>query len=1015
MGLNLNKTLDYASKHYITSPQDPINNVEKIDSNVPYVLANGIHAGTIDLNRWQTTLDAYRGIGLNRYGIYGVAEEDNTATPKFLLTADYIQSYGWGTGVPGEFRVGDNVREEGGFLVGKNYLWYSPVIGLSISGPLLRTISSDTNIILSPTFDNLVEFDLENATWNETGGYGGGPSLIFYQSGSISIKGKKTIDGAAVIRGSIMYKHSVPFPPNTTMLIEAEIYDIDENLITISSSALTSYNIEEWKRHNYILRLGPHDNADSFKIRLVVKNLEAGSYINFDTWNAYRVFQAAIESFDLPEIMPESGKSVIYDLKGIRAYWPDAQGNPQLTFELNAANGNAFFAGNMEVRGYVHSGPVYLVCNPTDPYTPTYHHEIVGCGINTYAIYGIAPNTINNGYYNVGRSKFLLSARNVQFNKDCDKWYWGDKLFAGELRVGNGLYYDTDKHDLFNPLTPTDIYQRVESKDYLWFYPGDRALSTSDQRYYPFLRIRGSMIVNGYVHSGPVYNEDLAHKNLPATIGGCGINQYAIYGIKTIGSGTSEDPYKVGESRFLVSNQNFHFSNFDPYWGDQLFEGEMRVGLNILYDESTDNLVDSLGNSATDYMWFRPSPQGSALPTKFIVKASILADPTSDIPLEAIDGVSGPEDILNDNQQWEDVQLTDVADFLKHSQGSDIQNGLVAHDNYFGFYQSSIEGDLHSWRFKVDNTGKTFIGKYSTIADRRFMYWDGSDLRIEGGLFAYKGFFKDLLYVGDENLGIEIYGGDHANSNQSKMFITDPITGDAINTPYIRSLDVDSGFSKGGWIIQNDGFASYSKISGIGRNLHLTTDTYWQENLTDGTWSKKGTNSYTGFLATYEGLDISDQRPACAIYLHDSPYNTSINNFTFGVGCFKDSDSTYILAMYNYGTTTEQTHKNVRFEFRRLAAAQLHTDSSFWSTGPKGISLQIDPNEPIGFYGATPKVRPHLAFQGSLWEEGTTEDKLNYLADCILQLVQNLGKCTDPDNANPTEGLGLFSWEYLQP
>jgi len=1002
MGLNLNKEIKYTGKHYITNNVDPINNIEKIDSNIPYVLSAGFHAGTIDLDRWQSTLDAYRGIGLNPYGIYGVFEEDNTATPKFLLTANYIKNYGWGTAVPGEFRVGDNVREEKGFLVGKNWLWYTPVKGLNISGPLLRTISSDTNIILSPGFDNLTEFDLENVH-QETDGTN--YYLKFQGSGSVSVIGSKTIDGAVVIRGSVMFKHSIPFSSTASILIEAHIYDINGNFLSISSSTIAPYDVEDWKRHNYVLRLGPSDNADSFILKLIVKDLDPSYYVEVDNWNAYRVFQTAIDSFDLPETLPENGKSVIYDVKGIRAYWPDAQGNPQLTFEISAADGNAFFAGNMEVRGYILSGPVYEMCNPTDPYNPTYHHQIIGVGINEYALFGIAPNTINSGFYNVGRSKFLLAAKSVQFNKDCDKWYWGDTFYASELRIGEGLYYDESKHDLFYPLTPNDVYQRRDANYYLWFYPGDKNLDASNPKFYPFLRLKGSLMINGYVHSGPIYDENFG-KNIPPTIGGCGINQYAIYGIKTIGSGTSEDPYKTGESRFLLSNSSVQFSSFDPYWGDQLFEGELRVGLNILYDETTDDLADKLGNPATDYLWFRPSPQGSALPTKFIVKASIIAEDGSVIPPEAIDGVDNPDDILNDHQQWGDVVLTDVADFLKHSQGYSIQNGLVTHDSYFGFYHASVGGNLYSWKFKVDDTGKVFFGQYGeSTQDRKFVYWDNNDLRIEGGLFAYKGFFRDIMYVGDETAGIEIYGGDHSNSNQAKFLIPDPITQDNITTPYIRSIDVNDGFSKGGWIILDDGFASYSKLTGIGRSIHVTTDQYWDQNLSDGTWSRKTANSCTGFLATYDGISTSDTRPACAIYIHDSSYSAPIDDFTAGFGCWKNTNGTYSLMAYNASSVTNRL-SNVEFSANTMSSIYLATDKSTHTTGRQGLYLQANPNEPIGFFGNTPVVRPHIDLDLDLWNSPDLADRIQYLGDAIGFLFQKLGEQSDGN----TDGMGLFSW-----
>jgi len=1020
MSLNLSKSLEYTSKHYILNKQDPINNIEKIDANSPYVLTNGIHAGSLDLSRWKTTIEAYRGVGLNSSGIYGIADEDGTAIPKFLLTAKYVQSYGWGTAVPGEFRVGDNVREEKGFLVGKNWLWYTPVKGLNISGPLLRTISSDTNIIQSPSFDNITEFILNNTNWSPDAGYGGGPCLILDGSGSIIVKGKKTIDGALIIRGSVMYKNSINFPFDASIYVQAEIFDINENSIAISTSAINPNETDDWRRHNYVLRLGPHDNADTFIISLVVKNLPEGSghTVTFDNWNAYRVFQSGMSASDLIEALPEDGKSVIYDILGIRAYREDNSGNPQLTFKLNAATGDAFFAGNMEVRGYIHSGPTYLYCDPDDEYNPTYHHEIVGCGINTYAIYGVAPNNINAGQYNIGRSKFILSVADVLLNRDCDKWYWGEKLFAGELRVGTGLFYSYDEHNLFNLLTPNDIHQKIDSPHYLWFYPGDKSLDSSNPRYYPFLKLKGNMLVDGYVHSGPIYDEDLANKNNPPVIGGCGINQFAIYGIKTMGSGTSLDPYKPGESRFLLANQSFSFSGFDPYWGDQIFEGELRVGINILYDENEDKLVDSLGNPSISYMWFRPVPQGSSLQSKFEVKAAIIAGEGSIIPPEAIEGVDSTEDILNNHQRWEVINLTELSDFLSHSQGNPLTNGLVAHSDYFGYYYYNSEpSDLYSWKFKVDKNGYTFFGNYGEgTEERNFVFWDGSDLRIEGGLFAYKGFFRDLLYVGNENTGIEIYGGDDTLINQSSFFVEDPITKDFINTPYIRSVDIDNGFSKGGWIILNDGTASYSKINGIGTNIHITTDHYWNKTIgPDGEdiWSKKENYSYSGFLTSYEGIEGTLDYPACAIYLHDPPANigkSDISNYTLGCGCFSWEDGTYSILFYDSATTS--TLNNVKIDTARLSAIILKTEDSSFTQGSKGLYLQTKPTEPIGFFGSSPKARPHITLKDWKWDDGSTDSRLEYLKDIIIQLTEKLGEYVDPDDTTEITGLGLFSWEH---
>ena len=993
--LDLNTPLKGLSPHYV----DVLNSDTKlIDDDFVYFMRYGFFAGTINRSTFQISLDAYNGIGFNDSGIFGVKPEDNTGIPKFLLAAkDNFMDFGWGNVLAGEFRVGDNVKEDNGWLVGKNWIRFSPDRGLQVQGPLLRSISSDTNIILSPSFDNITEFIYDGFNWDNQHGYGGGNCFVTDRPGKLSARGNKTIDGAVVIRGSVMYANSDAFPG--TMTVEVRLYDINGNYLTSSISSLPNAPYGEWKRHAYVVRLDQSISADQFTIHLVVAGITSGSghYVVFDNWNAYRVFQAATNSLDIPEKFPEGvDKGVTLDVNGIRAYWPDDTGTMRKTFEVSSADGNVFFHGNMLVHGYMHSGPIYEECDE-EAGTPT---RIVGCGANSIAIYGIAPNDESGVDYYIGRSKFILSNTKKEFTRPCDLWYWGDQILPGEFRVGEAVCYSKGRHTLYKPLDYNDPNHRQDSNAYLWYYPGDFNQPYESDRRYPSLTLKGNVLVNGYVHSGPVYKniyEPGTGKWVEAIIGGVGINQYAIYGITT--NRTADGNFKPGDSRFLISNTDLPFDVFDQYWGDGIFESEFRLGIGICWDKNNDTLVKADHSPSEAYMWFKPR-RGAAEEPILEIKGKIYATSGSVIPVDGID-LDGPggEEILNDKQKWSDVDLeegTNLADFLKPSQGASLVPGsLVANDNFIGYfakYTSGNEQDIRNWVFKVSNSGQMFVGDYNS---KKYMWWDNSKLRIHGAVWADEGFIKDNLYVGDDDKGIQIYGASDCTTKHAQYY-----TRATECKPYIRSYDTNTAFNSQGWIILNDGTAHMNTIYGLGDNIHICTKYFWEEIEDSNDYVRNYRPRYGGLLSSYHTVDGSPAS-GVAIYLHKTGSPDDLSYNTVGLGIFEAGADHYKWLFYNMRDNIPRT----TVEFMYVDGIYLQTGTNANPPTQDGIVLQRDGGN-LAFFGKDPVPQPFIpipsGWDGSSIDPQKLRDDLNIHQEILAALITKLGSGSgnDPNNMN---------------
>jgi hypothetical protein len=1002
MSLNLSRATPEVGKKYIEN----IDDTQRIDLDKPYVLLNGFHAGWIDFAKWQNTIDAYDGVGIGNYGLYGVTQEDNTGIGKFLLTSKTSQyTEGWGSFVSGEFRVGDNVKEEKGFLVGKNWLWFTPVKGMWIQGPLMRSVSSDTNIILSPSFDNTTEFTTDTFRWSETEGYQDSPAYVSESPGYLEIIGLKTIDGAIVIRGSLLYKNSYPFSGN--IFIEALIYDINDQYLSSSFAAIEPTVHEEWKRFSYILRVDQSIDADKFKLRIVTENFSDPDYVVFDNWTAYRVFQSATDSNDLPDNLPD-GKGVFFDANGIRAFW-EYNGVLTKTFELNAANGNVFMAGNLEVKGYVHSGKIYEACSPTNEKT-----FIVGCGINEFAIYGTTPNYDGINDFYLGRSKFLLSNSTITLSENCDKWYWGDAIFEGEIRIGHGICYDEANHKLYYPLSyDNPNLRREDDIAYLWYFPGDPREGAPLERQLPSLIMKGNVLVDGYVHSGPIYKDQFKEDEfgniiwVSAVIGGCGINQYGVYGIKT---NEENGVYKSGFSRFLLANQTVTFSDFDEYWGDGIFEGELRVGKGILWDRNTDQLVDKNHVPSTSYLWFNPE-RGVDKEPVLEVRGKIITIEGSQIDFSTVE-LTEPEEkaIYNNFQTWGDIDL-EVGDYLTNFlRATDpnftyISNTLVASDEVFGFYLYEQSEELAKWAFKVDSGGNFFVGKWTENA---YIYWSQSakTLKIAGTVLADTGYIHDNFFIGNDNTGIQIYGASDCTPLNTIFY-----TKDGECSPYIRSYDYNSSFNEKGWIITNDGYAHINTLCGTGRDLHLATNYYFEYDSISDSYIRKPSERYGGVLITYSTGPTYDS-PGVAMYIHDSDPNLA--NSTAGLGIFASGSGTIETATYLFYNMPVNQIPRAIVSFSNIDNIYLQTgDPDRTKDGTDGIILQKDGGK-LSFFGKAPQFQPTIPLQNYTWlgteDPADLRSDLDYIQDTLAKLFQYLGSNS---SAQP-ESINLFKYEVVQ-
>lgn len=403
---------NYLDKTSISTDEISLNKINEhkggvvVDDSFPYSVNFGFHAGSIDHTKWKITLNAYDGVGLNPIGLYGVSNTSGIGTPKFLLAAkNAANNSDWGQIYSGEFRVGDNVKESSGTLIGENWMRFTPEDGFIVQGPLLQNISSSENLILSPNFDSQVEFTPSGGfTYNSTGGYNGGSCYNISTDGSLEVFGSKRLSGATIIRGSVHTQSDASFDGDLSVVIES--FDVDGNSLGTSNTIISVYPTTNYQKYDYALRI---DNSftDTFTIKLVVGNMTTGSLM-VDNWTAYRVFQTAINTTTLPEIIANPDKGVVVDINGVRAYW-----NSENTFNLSASDGSAYFKGNVRVGGYVHTGP--------QGYDET---NLDGCGLNQYGIYGA----------NEGTPKFLVTAEAFGATD-----FWGDAVNAGELRVGNDV------------------------------------------------------------------------------------------------------------------------------------------------------------------------------------------------------------------------------------------------------------------------------------------------------------------------------------------------------------------------------------------------------------------------------------------------------------------------------------------------------------------------------------------------------------------------------------------------
>ncbi len=147
---------------------------------------NAYFAGSVRVSGYVHTGDAavgdieghtyWDGCGLNEYGVYGV-RYTSVEVPHFLLTAKSFSGNSlWGDAESGELRVGDNVKESGGTLLGSSWLWFSPSNGLQLSDPIISlgtngniNINTSGYIHSGPSYSS---GDIEGCGLNEYGVYG---------------------------------------------------------------------------------------------------------------------------------------------------------------------------------------------------------------------------------------------------------------------------------------------------------------------------------------------------------------------------------------------------------------------------------------------------------------------------------------------------------------------------------------------------------------------------------------------------------------------------------------------------------------------------------------------------------------------------------------------------------------------------------------------------------------------------------------------------------------------------
>ena len=822
------------------------------DSEFPYVLNQGIHIGTFDpIIYKQGFINGVNGIGINPVGLYGVQEDLLGNVPKFLLAAKNVTGNGeWGDIVAGEFRVGDDVKEDNGALTGNNWLWYNPNRGLEISGPLLRSTSSGINIIQSPTFDIPTEFTMTSNVVIDNNGYDGGSGVHFTGDGLLTAKGYKTIDGATTVRGSILYYASTNFIG--TVSITATCYDIDKTELTKATSVI---NIQKglWKRHTYVVRIDT-PNTDTFELSVVMHSYTAGE-IFLDNWNAYRVFQSGFTSADLPEIVPDS-RGVVIDRQGIRGFTSIA-GVLEKRFEVSATDGSAFLAGSLFIRGYLHTGTLYDASNVEIVPGTSIGTYWSGCGVNEYGIYGINA-TISGGAHVSSVSKFLLGATDLTY--DSADYYWGTDIVQGEFRVGdnvkkissttlagdNYIWYDGD-----STFRMEGIGLNVGSDGYVWvgtspsvdltnaegcgIYSGGisahnlsthkpvfvvsaaviggaywtdaleagefrlgsdvTSLTTTGFRYLPST---GKVQLTGTTGTLQDLNASGSHTNLTGgitLIDGAGLvafNGAYWTGLNYTGFAAGEIVGSALENTYMVCNH----TDMKDSAGVSLAIGEFRVGKGV------HNLTTS-----TDYMHYHPT---SGLTIK------LAGDDVIDLIDDA--GTTADWDGITDN----------LPAFLEASQtGGSIVTGLNATDSYFGYYNSG-------WKVKIASNGEFYAGDGgTTYGTNKFVYWDTSDLIISGEIYALSGRISGNFYVGSSSSGIKL-------------------DGDA-NTTYIPSYTSGGGTDPTGWAIYNDGRAYLSSIRSA--QEYLVVSAY----NTSSDYSKLdlfNLASYNGFvLSAYDGTN----------------------------------------------------------------------------------------------------------------------------------------------------------------
>ena len=383
-------------------------------------IVDSLHAGTIDFTL--PYLTGYDGCGINQYGVYGI----ESGTPKFLLAAEgFDLPNSWGLVRSGEFRVGDDIKEQSGTLIGDNWFRYLPETGMVVKGPMLRDISSDQNIIQSPGFDVQNEYSPTGSiAHSSTGGYADGPCYAVSGNGALDIYGLKTIDGAAFIRGAVFIYTDDDF--DGTIVVRMERFSDDDESLGISN-AVISYS-GGWKRYKYVIKASS-TLGTKFKFSIVVFNATLGT-AKIDNWTAYRVFTTGIISTDFPDHAPIA-EGIAIDRAGIRGY----DRTLVKTLDFSAANGSAYLRGSLLVNGYAHTGTIFDTdgIETIDPLKVVYFS---GCGLNEYASYGIKAELDGSGNHASSKAKYLLSAKAATW---IDDYYWGTGFNQGEFRVGDDV------------------------------------------------------------------------------------------------------------------------------------------------------------------------------------------------------------------------------------------------------------------------------------------------------------------------------------------------------------------------------------------------------------------------------------------------------------------------------------------------------------------------------------------------------------------------------------------------